>query len=588
VQEKEPPYLVTVIELPPELVDIGRARNRRALERFRDCTESDLWPGYVPDDTFANPPRPAGRSTRGARRMTEIAVPQHGSTLTLTTDQEFWTEKQIAGLRQLGVDRASNGDLAVFMHVAQRTGLDPFARQIYMIERQGKQTIQTGIDGFRLVARRAVDRAGESLAIGGGEWCGPTGPWRDVWLEETPPAAARVVVKRGGHEFVGVALFREYAQTKRDGALMAQWASRPAGMLAKCAEALALRKAFPLDLAGVYTDDEMSRAEQRPERRSALGDALASAPLNDLPSSPTPPPASRRSPHTTSPTSPRSSATPAAAKQTPPTQPQPSRPRSTAWSTPASGPTTTRSTSSAPPSSATRQPASLASTPSDSSSPPKRSPGRSHDHRDEALPLVRHGDLQPQPGLPRLPRHRQAPQRHASRRPRAHGWPLGARPEPHPGLAARLCSHRQYAARNVQPEPDRLPLWGDCDRDVPHEDRPPPGQPQRPEAAPELPVRRPRRVQAPTVQGLPARRGHRVEARLPGEEDSRMSAANPARRDPPEGAAVKAEDPSRPSTCPICGLMADNAITVRSELTASATYCDTAGHLWSVTWLEVA
>ena len=58
VQEKEPPYIVTVVELPPALVDVGRERNRRALERFRDCTESGLWPGYVPDDTFAQPSAP--------------------------------------------------------------------------------------------------------------------------------------------------------------------------------------------------------------------------------------------------------------------------------------------------------------------------------------------------------------------------------------------------------------------------------------------------------------------------------------------------------------------------------------------------
>lgn len=58
VQEKEAPYLVTVIELPAELVEVGRDRNRRALERFRDCTESGYWPGYVPDDTFAQPAAP--------------------------------------------------------------------------------------------------------------------------------------------------------------------------------------------------------------------------------------------------------------------------------------------------------------------------------------------------------------------------------------------------------------------------------------------------------------------------------------------------------------------------------------------------
>lgn len=58
VQEKEPPYLVTVIELPPELVDVGRRRNRRALERFRDCTEADRWPGYISDTEFAQPSAP--------------------------------------------------------------------------------------------------------------------------------------------------------------------------------------------------------------------------------------------------------------------------------------------------------------------------------------------------------------------------------------------------------------------------------------------------------------------------------------------------------------------------------------------------
>lgn len=44
----------------------------------------------------------------------------------------------------------------------------------------------------------------------------------------------------------------------------------------------------------------------------------------------------------------------------------------------------------------------------------------------------------------------------------------------------------------------------------------------------------------------------------------------------------------RPAICPICGLGANNAVVVRSEHTATATYCDTEGHLFSVTWLEVA
>lgn len=59
VQEKEPPYVVTVIELPAELIDRGRDLNRRALQRFRDCTDTGLWPGYVPDNIVATPAAPA-------------------------------------------------------------------------------------------------------------------------------------------------------------------------------------------------------------------------------------------------------------------------------------------------------------------------------------------------------------------------------------------------------------------------------------------------------------------------------------------------------------------------------------------------
>ena len=189
-----------------------------------------------------------------------------GSSLAITDDQEFFSPKQLAALRQLGVSNAGNADLAVFFHQAQRTGLDPFARQIYMIERQGKQTIQTGIDGFRLVGRRAADAAGHTVGLSDVLWCGEGGQWTDVWLSDTPPAAAKVTVYRDGQPFPAVALFAEYAARKRDGNLTAMWADRPAGQLAKCAEALAWRKAFPQDLSGLYTADEMSRANTEGSR----------------------------------------------------------------------------------------------------------------------------------------------------------------------------------------------------------------------------------------------------------------------------------------------------------------------------------
>lgn len=189
------------------------------------------------------------------------AVARPNTALAITDDQTEFNHDQVAVLQQLGLRGADRADLAVFFHQARRTGLDPFARQIYMIERQGKQTIQTGIDGFRLIARRTVERTGESLGYEDTLWCGPEGVWTDAWLKAEPPAAAKVVVIRGGQRFSAVALFREYVATKRDGSLTNMWATKGALMLAKCAEALALRKAFPQDLSGLYTSDEMAQAE---------------------------------------------------------------------------------------------------------------------------------------------------------------------------------------------------------------------------------------------------------------------------------------------------------------------------------------
>lgn len=187
---------------------------------------------------------------------------QHGgSELVLGANQTFWTDNQRAALAQIGVQKASDADLAVFFHQSQRTGLDPFAKQIYMIERKGKQTIQTGIDGFRLIARRTIDRTKEGFGYRPTLWCGRDGQWRDVWLDQEPPAAAKVVVVRGGQEFDAIALFDSYAGKKYDGNLNAMWSTQGAHMIAKCAEALALRKAFPQDLSGLYTSEEMAQAD---------------------------------------------------------------------------------------------------------------------------------------------------------------------------------------------------------------------------------------------------------------------------------------------------------------------------------------
>lgn len=167
-------------------------------------------------------------------------------------------DKQLQTIKEMYCKNLTGEEITVFMHICQRTKLDPFARQIYAVKRKDNKlnkevmTIQTGIDGYRLVAERTGKYAPGKEPIfqydakGGIVSC-------TAFVKKMTPDLT-------WHEVAATAFWNEYAQCYQ-GKPSGFWAKMPHGQLSKCAEALALRKAFPADLSGFYTKEEMEQSK---------------------------------------------------------------------------------------------------------------------------------------------------------------------------------------------------------------------------------------------------------------------------------------------------------------------------------------
>lgn len=185
--------------------------------------------------------------------MSTDLAPTNGTLPALT-----FTPDQLDLIKRTICQGATDDELALFLYTAKRTGLDPLARQIYAVKRWDAKaqreimTLQTGIDGYRLIAQRSGQHAGTddaqfALDADGHALSASVTVYRLVVGQRVP--------------FAATARFDEYAQRKKDGSATSMWAKMPFLMIAKCAEALALRKAFPAELSGVYTTEEMTQAD---------------------------------------------------------------------------------------------------------------------------------------------------------------------------------------------------------------------------------------------------------------------------------------------------------------------------------------
>lgn len=169
------------------------------------------------------------------------------------------SEEKIELMKRTFCKSSTDEEFALFLHACARTGLDPFMRQIYAVKRwdgalkREVMSVQTGIDGYRLIADRT----------------GRYSPGKETvftYDENGWPVSAIAFIKKQTpdgtwHEISATAYMREYCAFTKEGKPTHMWGTKPHIMLGKCAEALALRKAFPAELSGLYTKEEMEQAD---------------------------------------------------------------------------------------------------------------------------------------------------------------------------------------------------------------------------------------------------------------------------------------------------------------------------------------
>lgn len=189
------------------------------------------------------------------------------------------THGQVELIKRTVAVGATDDELKLFLQICKGAKLNPFMRQAHFVpfwdSKLGaeRRAIIIGIDGYRNIAEDTGKYAGNDDATFKGEgfvevdvWEGK-GNTRKVTGKKKikHPDEATVTVYKMVEgvrcAFSATARWSEYYPGGKKGG---KWHDMPFLMLGKCAEALALRKAFPSRLGGTYTQEEMDRIISEP------------------------------------------------------------------------------------------------------------------------------------------------------------------------------------------------------------------------------------------------------------------------------------------------------------------------------------
>jgi phage recombination protein Bet len=175
-----------------------------------------------------------------------------------------WTQEQKELIKKTVATDATDAELAMFLHIAAKAGLDPLQKQIHFTKRNGKVTVIADISGLQARAARNADFRGSLFAavhakddfeydatIGkvvkhAFNAFGDRGPIKGAWA---------TVEREGKLPFTALVRFEEFNQPQSP-----TWRQMPSVMITKVARSTALRQAYPEQFGGIYERAEMDQA----------------------------------------------------------------------------------------------------------------------------------------------------------------------------------------------------------------------------------------------------------------------------------------------------------------------------------------